>query len=188
LAAQGTVIAALPAADDLSGDPQVAKALLLVDRTFGVGMGAAWSATVADVSIAADRLCTLPRSLTMLGSAMLGIFVLDAALWQAASLSIDGEQLGQRAGIADDHHPERSCPELGHAPMAVGDLVEDRCRIGGDPAQQAHLFAQRRAGQLRGGGHHVTSARRRSSRQIGTRDSGAAGFVHDDGSGQGRVT
>lgn len=90
LAAHGTVVAAVLAADDLSGDPQVAKTLLLLDGAFGVGMGAAFVSIVAGLSIAAHRNRMLPRWVTMLGLATLGVFVINAAVWQTASMSILG--------------------------------------------------------------------------------------------------
>lgn len=90
LVAHGSVSAAVLVVDDLSDDPQVAKAFLLLDWSFGVGLSAALAAMVAGLSIAAFRLRTLPRWLTLLGVVVLSVFVLNAALWQTASMSILG--------------------------------------------------------------------------------------------------
>ena len=53
-------------------------------------MGAALAAMVTGLSIAAFRLGTLPRWLTFLGILVLGVFLLIAALWNTASMSILG--------------------------------------------------------------------------------------------------
>jgi len=90
LVAHGSVSAAVLAAEDLSGDPQVAKAFLLLDWSFGVGTSAALTAMVAGLSVAAFRFRTLPRWLTLLGLFMLGVFVLNAAFQQTASMAIFG--------------------------------------------------------------------------------------------------
>ena len=90
LAAYGTASAAVLAADNLTGDPQVAKVFLLVDWSFGVGMSASLAAMVAGFSIAGYRQRTLPRWFTFVGLAVLAVFVLNAATWQTATMSILG--------------------------------------------------------------------------------------------------
>jgi hypothetical protein len=85
VAASGWVSAAVVAVDDLQGEPQVAKAFLLLDWSFGVGMSAALAAMAAGVATAAIRLHTLPRWLAYLGIFVTGALALNAALWQTGS-------------------------------------------------------------------------------------------------------
>ena len=90
LSGYGTASAAVLAADNLTGDPQVAKVFLLLDWSFGVGMSASLTAMIAGLSIAGHRRRTLPPWFTVLGLVVLAVFVLNAATWQTATMSIFG--------------------------------------------------------------------------------------------------
>ena len=90
VAASGWVSAAVLAVDDLGNEPQAAKAFLLLDWSFDVGMSAALAVMVAGVSTAALRFRTLPVWLAFVGLIVLAMFVVNAAWWQTGIMSVVG--------------------------------------------------------------------------------------------------